>query len=146
MRLAILIAALLAGCTAAPEATDASQQTPIADEFVPEPYTVRETHELRDGLDQSWTFEAHEGATVVAHFYTTGQDSIFGQGFCFKAKTPSGTSNQCPEGNANVQIGPAMVLGKTYYQNTSGPGLYAFSASTPLAAGQFHVEIDVTYP
>jgi hypothetical protein len=99
---------------------------------------------LKEGLDEKWSFEAQDGATVKARFYSVGLDSLAPGTFCFKADTPTGTKNQCNEGNNVVQVGPDFVTGSTYYNETSGPGPYVFSAQT-IGAGEFFVEINVTY-
>jgi hypothetical protein len=137
----MLIAVVFAGCADNPEpkSITVDNQTLVG-------YQFTETYDLTEGLDEKWSFEAQDGATVKARFYSVGLDSLAPGTFCFKADTPTvTTTNQCNEGNVNMQISPAIVTGKSYYDDTSGPGTYVFSATTRLGAGEFFVEINVTY-
>jgi hypothetical protein len=136
----MLIAVVFAGCANAPPEEQSIDSTA---NFTFEAYHFSESYDLLMGLDETWTFEAHEGATVKAKFYSVGPDSLAPGAFCFQADTPTGTHDTC--GNGGLQIGPDFALGNTYYDETSGPGMYAFSALA-MGAGQFFVEIDVTYP
>ena len=143
MRSVALALVLLSGCIDGDGTNEESSE--MFQAAAHEPIRMREVHDLTQGMDETWDFEAHEGAQVTARLYSVGNDAPPGSQLCFEAETPVRSVQQCSQGNVALQVGPALVLGSTYYDETSGEGTYHFRAAS-IGAGEFHVEIDVTYP
>lgn len=149
-RIPLLIALLLAGCTAAP----ADTMPEVGDVVVPakvKPVHIDESFDLALGGTKSWSFVVAENATAADIRFslrpTADAPASVGLPVCFHYQTPkdSGSHGQCIGGGPNVSIAPNIViLERVYYDlHNVVPGYYSFTVDGEPGPMVLHVFAEI---